>query len=100
MRMTFDAAACASYIQLFPQVDNVADSCPLDCVVLGINDVIVDLDADGNVLGIEILGRQGDGPEPIMAAIADESIANALAAEGFEVPQLRGNPDIGIHRIG
>lgn len=99
MKMTFDAEACAAYVQLASRIATVDDSWHLDSLVAGVNDVIVDLDADRNVLGVELLGRLGDGPEAILAAIADESIANALAAEGFECPELRGNPGIAIQRI-
>ena len=99
MRMTFDAEACAAYIQLAPKITTVDDSWPLDGFIAGIDDVIVDLDADRNVLGVEILGKDGDGPQSILAAIADESIANALAAEGFNCLELRGNPGITIQSI-
>lgn len=99
MKMTFDAEACAAYIQLAPAISTVDDSWPLDCDISGIHDVIVDIKADGRVLGIEILGQPGDGPETILAAIADERIAVSLASEGFDCPMLRGNPDITIHHI-
>lgn len=49
--------------------------------------------------GVEIMARDGDGPQGILAVVADESIANALGAEGFHCPELRGNPGITIHRI-
>lgn len=100
MKMTFDAEAGAAYIQLVPKIETVDDSWPLDGPIAGINDVIVDLDGDRNVLGVEILCRDGEGPERILAAIADETIANALAAEGFEVPRLRGNPVVSVQQIG
>lgn len=99
MKMTFDAEVCAAYIQLASEIATVDDSWPLDGFIAGIDDVIVDLNADRNVLGIEILGKYGDGPEIILAAIADGGVANALAAEGFDCPELRGNPDITIQLI-
>ena len=62
MKMTFDAEVCAAYIQLVPRVGTVADSWPLDEPVAGL-DVIIELDEERNVLGVELLGRIGDGPE-------------------------------------
>jgi uncharacterized protein YuzE len=99
MKITFDAEVCAAYIQLVPKITQVDDSWPLDGFVPGLDDVIVDLDPERKVLGIEILGKYGDGPEAILAAIADESVYKALAAEGFNCPELRGNPEITIQRI-
>lgn len=100
MKMTYDAEAGAAYIQIASRVAMVDDSWPLESLVAGSNDVILDLDTDRNVLGVELLGRIGDGPAAILAAIADESIANALTAEGFECPELWGNPSITIQHIG
>lgn len=99
MKITFDAEVCAAYIQLVPQITQVDDSWSLDGFVPGTDDVIVDLDPERKVLGIEILGKHGDSPEAILAAIADESVYKALAAEGFNCPELRGNPDITIQHI-
>ena len=69
--MTFDFEVCAAYIQLGPKIETVADSWPLDGPVARL-DVIVDLDAERNVLGVEMLGPIGDGPEHILTAIATE----------------------------
>lgn len=100
MKMTFDAEACAAYIQLVPSITKVDDSWPLDGFISGVDDVIVDLDADCIVLGVDILGKDGYGLSGILRAVEDESIANVMALEGFECPQLRGNPEITVKRIG
>lgn len=100
MNMTFDAGACAAYIRLSSTVCAVDDSWPLDPSIAGIDDVILDLDLDRNLLGLEILGKQGNGPETILFAIADGSIADALASEGFDCPRLPGNPEIAVQFIG
>lgn len=96
---SFYAEACAAYVQLASRLATVDDWWHLDGAVAGINNVIVDLDADCNVLGVELLDRLDHGPQAIRAAIADESIANALAAEGFDCRALRGNPGIAIQHI-
>ena len=99
MQMTFDAEACAAYIKLVPENTKVNNSWPLEGFIPGIDDVILDLDAENNVLGVEILGKANGGPKAILAAIVDESIANLMALEGFECPQLHGNPEITVKRI-
>ncbi len=100
MKMTFDAGACAAYIRLSSVVCAVDDSWPLGVSIAGIDDVILDLDPNRNMLGLEILGKQGNGPEGILVAIADGSIADALSSEGFDCPRLRGKPEITVQVIG
>lgn len=100
MKLMFDGEACAAYIRLSSVACAVDDSWPLDALIADIDDVILDLDSDRNILGIEILGRQGNGSETILAAIADGSVAAALTAEGFDCPQLRANPEITVQAIG
>lgn len=100
MKMTFDAEACAANIRLSSGASTVADSWPIEEFIVGIDDVILDLDHNRHVLGLELLVKQGHGIEAILAAIADGSLADALASEGFDCPQLRGNPDITVQNIG
>jgi len=99
VKMTFDADVCAAYIRLAPRIGTVADSWPLDGHVAGL-DVIIDLDAERTVLGVELLGRIGEVPERILEAIASGAVAEALTAEGFDVPALRGNPEITVQFLG
>lgn len=100
MKMTYDAEASAAYIQLASRVTPVDDSRSLEILIAGINEVVLDLDSNHELVGVELLGRVDAGPEAILAAIANESIANAVAAEGFECPELRGNPSIDVKHIG
>ncbi|MFJ2619247.1 DUF2283 domain-containing protein [Glutamicibacter sp. NPDC087344] len=98
--MTFDAEACAAYIKLSGRSATVEDSYPLEVSLPGITDVILDFDADRHLLGIEILGRLGDGPESILAALSSGRLADALQTEKISCPAaLRENPQIKIHNI-
>lgn len=96
MTMTHDRAAGAAYIRV--ATGTVHESWPIDEVSTHL-EVIVDVDSERRVLGVEILGRPGDGPQPILDAIDDHTIAHALADAGFDVPQLRDNPTLAVQLI-
>jgi hypothetical protein len=95
LRMTFDRDTGTGYIRMSSTLEAIADSWPLDGHVGGIG-IVVDLDGRRRVLGVELLGVPGRGPEDILAAIASGAIAKACATEGFKVPALAGNPGITI----
>ena len=95
MRMTFDRDTGTGYIRISSTLEAIADSWPLDRHVDGIG-VVVDLDGRRRVLGVELLGIPGRGPEDLVAAIASGAIAKACAAEGFQVPALACNPGITV----
>jgi len=95
--MTFDRDTSTGYIKISSKLEAIADSWPLDGHVCGIG-VVLDLDAQRRVLGVELLGIPGSGPEDMLAAIASGAIAAAAATEGFEVPALEGNPDITVQQ--
>ncbi|GER23258.1 hypothetical protein NCCP1664_17540 [Zafaria cholistanensis] len=91
--MTYDQNTGTGYIRISSKLEAIADSWPLDGHVDGIG-VVLDLDSQRRVLGIELLGMPGHGPKDMVAAIASGAIAEASATEGFELPALGSNPDI------
>lgn len=95
MRMTFDRDTGTGYLRISSKLEAIADSWPLDGHVGGIG-VVLDLDGRRRVLGVELLGIPGSGPEDLLSAIASGTIAEAAATEGFKVPALEGNPDITV----
>ena len=94
--MSFIRENAAAYIRLVHGTSH--DSWPLDQTAAPF-DVVVDVDVRGRVLGVELLGRPGDGPASFLGAIGDGTVADVLAAEGFEVPQLRGGPEISVELL-
>lgn len=95
MRMTFDRNTGTGYIRISSKPEAIADSWPLPWRVHGIG-VVLDLDDQRRVLGVELLGSPGHGPEDMLAAIGSGAIADAAASEGFEVPSLEGNPNMTV----
>lgn len=56
MRVTYDSEANAAY---FPIGDDVADGSAVENVVVerpGRGDIVLDFDADGRLLGVEVIG--------------------------------------------
>lgn len=93
--MTFDRDTGTGYLRISSKPEAIADSWPLDRHVDGIS-VVLDLDARRRVLGVELLGIPGRGPEDLLAAIASGAIAEACATEGFKVPALAGTAGITV----
>lgn len=59
MRMTFDAEADAAYVYLVPEIAPGGVSQTRQCMIpLPGSDISLDFDADGKLLGIEILGAR------------------------------------------
>ena len=59
MRMTFDPDADAAYFYIG---DEIADGAAIDNVVVerdGKGDIVLDFDANGYLLGVEIIGAAG-----------------------------------------
>ncbi|AEV85465.1 hypothetical protein ACWT_4443 [Actinoplanes sp. SE50] len=55
MRVTYDSEANAAYLE----VDEIADGAAVENVVVerpGRGDIVLDFDADGRVLGLEVIG--------------------------------------------
>jgi uncharacterized protein YuzE len=59
MRMTYDGHADAAY---FAIEDDIADGSAVENVVIerpGRGDIVLDFDADGRLLGVEVIGASG-----------------------------------------
>jgi uncharacterized protein YuzE len=59
MRMTYDSDANAAYLAI---EDDVADGSAVENLVIersGRGDIVLDFDADGRLLGVEIIGATG-----------------------------------------
>ena len=59
MRMTYDSDADAAYLAIG---DEVADGSAVENVVIerpGRGDIVLDFDADGRLLGVEVIGATG-----------------------------------------
>jgi uncharacterized protein YuzE len=97
MRMTYNRDAGTGYLHV--GTGTVADSWPLDGHGTGL-DIVVDLDDHQNVVGVELLGARGGGPEPILAAIASGAAYDAAASQGFDVPALRHDPTVTYEYAG
>ncbi|CAM2864826.1 MULTISPECIES: DUF2283 domain-containing protein [Dermacoccus] len=70
-RLTFDAEADAAYVALGPDpgVGGVARSVPVDTGDEPGIDVVLDVDANGRLVGVEVLGaRRMLAPEVLAAA--------------------------------
>jgi len=62
MRMTYDSDADAAYLAIG---DEVADGSAVENVVIerpGRGDIVLDFDADGRLLGVEVIGAHGTSP--------------------------------------
>jgi uncharacterized protein YuzE len=74
MRMTYDSYANAAYLALG---DDVADGAAVENVVIerpGQGDVVLDFDADGRLLGVELIGaRELLRPAAVAAAMPIEA---------------------------
>ena len=70
MRMTYDSDADAAYLAIG---DEVADGSAVENVVIerpGRGDIVLDFDADGRLLGVEVIGATGLlRPAAVTAAI-------------------------------
>ena len=69
MRMTYDSDADAAYLA---NGDEVADGSAVENVVErpGRGDIVLDFDADGRLLGVEVIGATGPfRPAAVTAAI-------------------------------
>jgi uncharacterized protein YuzE len=58
MRLTYDDKADAAYLEL----EDIADGAVVENVVVerpGRGDVVLDFDADGRLLGVEVIGATG-----------------------------------------
>lgn len=89
MKITYDAATDSLYIAL---VDNVADGAARDTreVVPGL---LIDLDGDGRVLGLELLRARANGVDPTRVLI-DE--AEPVAAARRLASLAAHRPEAGI----
>lgn len=59
MRMTYDSDADAAYLAI---EDDIADGSAVENVVIerpGRGDIVLDFDADGRLLGVEVIGATG-----------------------------------------
>lgn len=69
MIVTFDPSADAAYIQLAPRIDAGGVSRTYPCDPLEVEGMInLDFDADGRLIGIEVLGATSKSPPELLAA--------------------------------
>ncbi len=75
MRVTYDREANAAYIELVEIPDGgVARTIELDRTLPGL---LADLDAEGRLIGIEVLGAESNLPPELLATVEDITAADA-----------------------
>ncbi|MFF5790706.1 DUF2283 domain-containing protein [Paeniglutamicibacter sp. NPDC012692] len=94
--MTYDREAGAAYIHL--SQSRIDDTVILETSSITL-DINLDVDAANRPVGVELLGLAQAEPEQLLRAIASGYVADLLAAAGYEIPRLRGNPAISVRHI-
>jgi uncharacterized protein YuzE len=67
MRLTYDAEADAAYLEL----EDIAEGSAVENVVVerpGLGDIVLDFDADGRLLGVEVIGATTLLPTTVLSA--------------------------------
>lgn len=82
MRLTYDGEANAAYVEID---DDVADAAAVENVVVerpGRGDIVLDFDADGRLLGVEIVGATELLRTTVLATAVGASVHRALLLIG------------------